>query len=148
MLMLKLIRMHRTSINLINEKSLLKAIEWFYEPELKDQRISLENRISKGALIANNAWLIFLFAYVGGHIWYRFSDYIALKIFEGESEERYFVNVFGMDHTECMQDLGQMMSVYDRIIRCMYFMLTTLSTVGYGVYTPQSLPEKIAGCLI
>ena len=75
--MLKMIRMHRTSVNLIKEKSILEVIEWFWEPELKDERIGLENNISKWALIANNAWLIFLFAYVGGHIWYRFSDYIA-----------------------------------------------------------------------
>ena len=65
-----------------------------------------------------------------------------------EPEDRYFVNVFAMDRTVCEHELGTLMPIYDRIIRCMYFMLTTLSTVGYGVYTPQSLPEKIFGCLI
>lgn len=30
----------------------------------------------------------------------------------------------------------------------MYFMLTTLSTVGYGDYYPYSMSEKIFGCIL
>ena len=35
------------------------------------------------------------------------------------------------------------MSLLDRIIRCMYFIMTTLTTVGYGDYYPRSNAERI-----
>lgn len=34
------------------------------------------------------------------------------------------------------------------VITLMYFMLTTLSTVGYGDYFPSSIAEKILGVII
>jgi len=36
----------------------------------------------------------------------------------------------------------------DKLIICMYYALTTLSTVGYGDYRPQSVVEKIVGSII
>jgi len=33
--------------------------------------------------------------------------------------------------------------VYERVIRCMYFIMTTLTTVGYGDYFPISNVERI-----
>lgn len=39
-------------------------------------------------------------------------------------------------------------SRYQRLIVCMYYALTTLSTVGYGDYYPTSLAEKIVGSVI
>ena len=38
--------------------------------------------------------------------------------------------------------------VFDQLVISVYFMLTTLSTVGYGDFTPQSLMEKIVGSVI
>lgn len=35
-----------------------------------------------------------------------------------------------------------------RLITCMYYALTTLSTVGYGDYYPSSIAEKIVGSII
>ena len=48
----------------------------------------------------------------------------------------------------CERDIGEDMSVTDRLVRSMYFMMTTLSTVGYGDYYPISSSEKIIGSLI
>jgi len=36
----------------------------------------------------------------------------------------------------------------NRLIICCYFALTTLATVGYGDFTPQSNIERILGILI
>lgn len=36
----------------------------------------------------------------------------------------------------------------DKLILCMYYALTTLSTVGYGDYRPVSVVEKIFGSII
>eukprot|EP01022_Parablepharisma_sp_SALTPOND_P018466 TRINITY_DN3017_c0_g1_i1.p3 TRINITY_DN3017_c0_g1~~TRINITY_DN3017_c0_g1_i1.p3 ORF type:complete len:507 (-),score=71.30 TRINITY_DN3017_c0_g1_i1:7765-9285(-) len=35
------------------------------------------------------------------------------------------------------------LSVYERVVRCMYFIMTTLTTVGYGDYYPLSNAERI-----
>lgn len=35
-----------------------------------------------------------------------------------------------------------------RLITCMYYALTTLSTVGYGDYYPVSIAEKIVGSMV
>jgi hypothetical protein len=39
------------------------------------------------------------------------------------------------------------MDAKSRIIYCMYFILTTLSTVGYGDLYPYSIAEKGAGVI-
>lgn len=36
----------------------------------------------------------------------------------------------------------------DKLITCMYYALTTLSTVGYGDFRPQTVVEKIVGSII
>jgi len=36
----------------------------------------------------------------------------------------------------------------EKLITCMYYALTTLSTVGYGDYRPISVVEKIFGSII
>lgn len=38
--------------------------------------------------------------------------------------------------------------IHIRLITCMYYALTTLSTVGYGDYYPCSISEKIVGSVI
>jgi hypothetical protein len=40
------------------------------------------------------------------------------------------------------------MTVSERTIKAMYFMLTTLSTVGYGDMSPQSINERIFGSML
>ena len=35
-----------------------------------------------------------------------------------------------------------------KLITCMYYALTTLSTVGYGDYYPTSIAEKIFGSIV
>ena len=35
------------------------------------------------------------------------------------------------------------LTVYERVINCMYFIMTTLTTVGYGDYVPFSNAERI-----
>lgn len=38
--------------------------------------------------------------------------------------------------------------IHERLITCMYYALTTLSTVGYGDFYPMSIAEKILGSII
>jgi hypothetical protein len=77
--------------------------------------------------------------YIGGLLWYRFSEYWQSFLFHDDNEAFYFVNRFGFTEEE---------SIFKVVITLMYFMLTTLSTVGYGDYYPSSIAEKIVGIFI
>jgi hypothetical protein len=76
------------------------------------------------------------------------SDYSLQNIGPWESEDRYWVVVYGFRYPSCEADLGELMSVGERTIKSMYFMLTTLSTVGYGDMSPQSINERMFGSMI
>ena len=67
---------------------------------------------------------------------------------DDEPEERYWVVKFKLRHPSSYKGKDELMSVSDRLVVCMYYMLTTLSTVGYGDYYPFSIAEKIVGSLI
>jgi hypothetical protein len=73
-------------------------------------------------------WIYFL-----GLLWYRLSDYlIKTNIWHNEPEERFWVVAFELRRPSCEKDLGELMPVGDKLVKTIYFMLTTLSTVGYG----------------
>lgn len=72
-----------------------------------------------------------MLAYFLGCGWYLFVD-----IFEDESDKD---NNFNQKNN--LYDLP----IFDRMIICVYFVLTTLSTVGYGEMFPLSNTEKIFG---
>ena len=46
------------------------------------------------------------------------------------------------------EHLGEPTTASMRLFTCMYYSLTTLSTVGYGDYSPSSIMEKIFGSII
>ena len=75
--------------------------------------------------------------YVLGCLWY----WMCTRIDVGKGEET-FVDRF-------MTKGGELdPTVNERFVACIYFILTTLSTVGYGDYYPVSILEKIVGSLI
>lgn len=57
------------------------------------------------------------------------------------SEEPYtgnFIDKYGLDNYSDMK----------KLIICCYFVMTTLTTVGYGDFTPQTNLEKVVGIVI
>lgn len=95
----------------------------------------------------NQCFIVLMFTYCLGLLWYRLSDYI-LPTFFPDNNQSTFVIEFGLRRPTCERDLGGEMSVTNRLVRSMYFMMTTLSTVGYGDFYPISSSEKIIGSLI
>ena len=78
------------------------------------------------------AFTIFVSTYFFGLLWYRASDYLIKAYFIEEPEERFWVVAFDLRRTTSEQDLGDLMDVTDKLVKTCYFMLTTISTVGYG----------------
>jgi len=92
--------------------------------------------------------MILLVTYVLGLFWYRLSDYILHTIGPVEDDDYYWVVVKNLRHHECSGIPGELMPVIDRVVISMYFMLTTLSTVGYGDNHPISITEKAATAVL
>jgi hypothetical protein len=84
-----------------------------------------------------------IFMYISGLIWYRFSFSWQTYLIPNDEESYYFVNRFTQfGENDDSADVAQM------IVALMYFMLTTLATVGYGDFYPSSISEKIIGIFI
>ena len=92
--------------------------------------------------------MILLVTYVLGLLWYRLSDYFLHKLGVEEDEDRYWVVANGLRYEADSAYHGEKMEVIDRVIVSMYFMLTTLSTVGYGDLHPLSITEKAVGAVV
>jgi len=120
-----------------------------YRPILRDDRISIENTIKSTVIVANNSILVLMFSYIMGLLWYRLSDYLFPLWFPYEPSSAYFVQRFDLRRPPgCERVFGQAVTLSGKTIRCIYFMLTTLSTVGYGDFYPSSMAEKLLGILI
>jgi uncharacterized membrane protein len=66
-----------------------------------------------------------------------------------EEEERYWVVKHNIRNPSFEHsDYENNRSASDQLIISMYFMLTTLSTIGYGDLYPYSITEKIFGAII
>ena len=93
-------------------------------------------------------FMILLVTYVLGLLWYRLSDYILHTIGPDEDDDYYWVVHNNLRYHWCMSDLGEKMDVVERVIVSMYYMLTTLSTVGFGDLHPVSISEKAVGSAV
>jgi hypothetical protein len=100
------------------------------------------------AKTVNLALVVIISIYFFGVIWYRLSDHlIRTVLWQNEPEERFWVVAFGLRRPSCEKDLGDLMTIGDKLVKTMYFMLTTLSTVGYGDQSMVSIGERFIGCI-
>ena len=74
-----------------------------------------------------------IITYVLGCAWYFISDRL-----NPSGTENTFITNYDLKNK----------SVKSQLVVSVYFALTTLSTVGYGYYTPISILEKIMGSII
>ena len=94
--------------------------------------------------------MIVLVTYVLGLLWYRLSDYYQQMLGPDEEDSRYWVVDYGLRYelADLELGIGERMDVWERVIYSMYFMLTTLSTVGFGDSCPESIMEKAIGAMV
>jgi len=146
---LKMIRIIRLGTSFIPEKASSDMVASFFEPSSRDEKIAQDRSISNIVQTINQIIIILVATYFFGLWWYRLSDYIFMTyVLPDEPEERYWVVKFKLRHPKDYKGDDELMSISDRLILCMYYMLTTLSTVGYGDFYPFSIAEKIVGSLI
>ena len=65
-----------------------------------------------------------------------------------DDENKHWVITTGLTYTSDEKHLGTPVSNTEALCTCMYYSLTTLSTVGYGDFSPESIMEKIFGSII
>jgi hypothetical protein len=87
--------------------------------------------------------------YIFGLWWYRLSDYIfpTYILPEAYPMERSWIANFELKYPVDYDGTDDQTLSDSKIIKCMYFVLTTLSTVGYGDLYPLSMAEKGIGII-
>lgn len=107
------------------------------QTEKKDRETRIRYDIFTKNIIKIIKQLIFtiIVVYVIGCIWFRLSDSRLLTV--NEDEPTFVVSFYLNEKTPG-----------ENLIICVYFILTTLTTVGFGDYFPISIVEKIVGSII
>lgn len=108
-------------------------MRFFYQNKDREDIIQYDNLFRQILRIVGLIVNTCVITYVLGCFWYRMIDRIHL----GEGVETFITKFNIKDH-----DVGE------RLVFSVYFILTTLSTVGYGDFYPVSILEKIVGSLI
>ena len=88
-----------------------------------------------------------LVTFILGLFWYRFSDYFQTLVYD-DPDENYWVTTYNLRRVSYEKHLGEINSSSFKLIKCMYFSMTTLSTVGYGDIVPISTAEKFLGSIL
>jgi hypothetical protein len=112
----------------------------FYKNQVRDKIIQYDNMIKQIIKITGLIVNTCVITYVLGCFWYRMVD----RIYLGEGEETFITEHFLTDEILRVEDIP----VGERLVFSVYFILTTLSTVGYGDFYPVSNLEKIVGSFV
>ena len=109
----------------------------------KSHKIQYDNMLKHILKISGLVINTCVITYVLGCFWYRMSD----RIYLGDDVETFITRFFEKKGTESYINREEIPD-YVKLIYSCYFILTTLSTVGYGDFYPVSILEKIVGSLI
>lgn len=118
-----------------------------YRNEHRDDKIANDRTILTAMNIFKMTLLTIIITYMLGLFWYRLSDRWQSYVMT-DDELTYWVIHNKLTRPSYEKHLGDPVDATTRLVTCMYFSLTTLSTVGYGDYYPNSIFEKIFGSII
>ena len=148
LLTFKLVRMSRTGYDFFPEETLLMIMTNLFPVEDRDDKIANDRLTINIIKIIKQVIQTLIITYFLGLIWYRYSDNWQEHFSDETSLDDTWVVFFSLRRPKYEEHLGPMMMTSDRLVRSMYYALTTLSTVGYGDYYPVSVAEKIFGSII
>lgn len=129
-------------VNFIQPENILAFIKIFYKDKDREEIIQYDNVIKHILKIIGLIINTCIITYVLGCFWYRMVDRINLG-----QDVPTFITVFYQKNDPEAYKLDDIPDGIKLIYSC-YFILTTLSTVGYGDFYPVSILEKIVGSLI
>ena len=134
--------------NFIPEEQVLDFFQkWCYNNRHRDDKIANDRKIGTVMKIFKMTLLTIIITYILGLFWYRFSARWQTYIID-DDELDHWVIVTGLERPSYEKHLGDPSTPAFRLVLCMYYSLTTLSTVGYGDWSPTSIMEKIFGSII
>ena len=113
----------------------------------RDDKIANDRYILTVINIIKMTLQTILITYILGLLWYRFSDYFQFLLIDYEAGDAWVVSA-GLVRPKYERHLGELTTTKEKLVTCMYYSLTTLSTVGYGDSSPISIMEKILGSII
>jgi len=144
----KMLRISRLSDNtFIPEEALLDWMQRCYRNKHRDDKIANDRTILTVVNIFKMTLLTIIITYMLGLFWYRLSDHWQTFFIE-DDEMNHWVVAVGLRRPSYERHLGEPVSDTTALCKCMYYSLTTLSTVGYGDFSPVSIMEKIFGSII
>jgi hypothetical protein len=131
---LKLMRLIRFPklINLLKFKNLEKFIDIILSNS-KNRNLNILFHIKYGFKICRLIIIAITLTYFVGCFWFLFCNRISRFYFTNN-----FIDTYNLDNKE----------LYERLIVSSYFAITTLTTVGYGDFTPQNNLERLFSVFI
>ena len=147
---LKLVRLVR--LRRINQLFDLKRFRKFTESLIAHQA---RHKKVLMRLILKNVWIVsqmismtIMITFFVGCLFYGWSKYVSNTIWTYSTQK--FITYYDLEHGEIGEDgeYENRVSIMTRLITAAYFSITTLSTVGYGDYSPKSNEERLFGVAI
>ena len=118
-----------------------------YRNKHRDDKIANDRTILTIMNIIKMTLLTVIITYMLGLFWYRLSDRWQRELLD-DDELTHWVIKYDLERPSYERHLSPETPHSTKLLTCMYYSLTTLSTVGYGDFSPQSIMEKIFGSII
>jgi hypothetical protein len=94
--MLKMLRLSRLSTDFIPDEVMVQLMQLFYKPEIRDDRIASERMIISVIKIVKQIMTTLMTTYFLALLWYRFSDNWQKYLVMTDSDDKFFVVIFGL----------------------------------------------------
>jgi potassium channel len=131
---------------------ILRIFQYCYGNADRDEKIAYDRQVLNIFKILWSVLNTVIITYLLGLIWFRLSDNWQAYLTNGVSTDKSWVVTYNLKIDPSMVDNPSYVFVEpsdsEKLITCMYYALTTLSTVGYGDFRPQTVVEKIFGSII
>ena len=132
-----MLRLYKLQVKLVDADQMLPFFRVFYKNQVRDKIIMYDNLVKQGIKVSGLVLNTCLITYVLGCFWYRLVD----RANPRDTKETFITKFLLKDGITNVDQIP----VYQRLVISVYFILTTLSTVGYGDFYPVSVLEKIVG---
>ena len=130
--LLRILRMPKL-MSLIDVKRTRKIVNSFFENASREEKVLINNFVINAYRIIRLIVIAAIITYFFGCFWYIISDNL-----NSSGDQKTFINKYGLKNED----------TFRKLIICWYFVLTSLSTVGYGDYVPISNIERIVSIFI